>query len=197
MEIALWLLFWAVVWGSFNSFFKWKIEKTHSKRYFWTSIFFLICALLALLIFRTNLTGSLWPLSLAWLLTTFAGFFLSDFFPFYKRIKNGKYYLSSLPSNIFLQQIMIVIAVRIISSYFGLKYFDFYFGIFFMLMHSPIVFLKWAKLRYLYLVLTLAGGTLFSYLIKNYGEPGIFLSFIFHYFLYIPIFYYLRDERKM
>lgn len=197
MEIIEWFIVWFLFWGSFNSFFKWRIQKTGRKRYFFTTFCFLLGTFVIHIVFHRYLADSISSLVLAYLVALATGFFFSNYFPFYKCIKNGRYYLSSLPSNILLQQSMVVLAIRVLSQYLGANYIDLYLGIIFFLVHLPVIFFKWVKLRYLYLIFTLIGGITFSYLIRNYGNLGVFLSFLIHFGTYIPIFYHLKDERKM
>jgi len=124
------------------------------------------------------------------------GLILSQTPTFYKRIRVGRYYPIFLPFNILFQQLFVVAGIYILQMMFMGRYYDFYFGILFTLVHLPVIFLKWARLRYLYLVFTLFCGTLFSFLIRNY-EFGSLVSFMVHFIVYIPLIYYLRDERKI
>lgn len=197
MEIIEWFVVWFLFWGLFNAFFKWKIDQSGKKKYILTAVFFLSCYAVIYAIFYKYLLNSASPLLLGFLATLIIGFFFSDYFPFYKHIRNGKYYLASLPSNIVMQQALVIIAIKILSQLSGNKYLDVYFGIMFFIVHSPIVFFKWPRLKYLYLILTFLGGTMFSFLMRNYGDTGIFLSFLLHYCFYIPIFYRLRNERRI
>lgn len=196
-NILILIILWAIIWLSFNAFFKWKIEKTHRTKYFWTSIFFLTLTAIVIFAYLEIFTVWGWPLIGTYLFATFVGFFFSEFYPFYKHIKNGRYYLASLPSNILMQQSMVLIAWIMLNRLFFNSYQHYYLGILFMILHMPIIFLKWAKLRYLYLVLTLLAGTVFSYLYASFDKAGLVISFLIHYGVYILSFYYLKDERKM
>lgn len=195
MQLVIWILFYLAIWTLYNSYFKWKMYRAGKKQYLLSTIFFLLSAVAFNFIFYKYTRGSISTLILALIVSIGIGFFFSTFFPFYKHIKNGRYFLVSMPSDIFFQQLMIITAIKILSQYFGANYIDLYFGLFFALTHLPIIFFKWARLRYLIVILTLIGGTAFSYLIRNNGQTGVFASSLLHFLMYIPIFYYLRDER--
>lgn len=195
MNLILWFLVWLAFWTAYNAFFKWRIENSHRKKYFWFSIFFLICAFVAYFLLGLQNKISLIPSLTAWVIALLIGFFFSAYFPFYKHIRNGKYFLVAMASDVLFQQVMILIALNILGSLIKSNYFDLYFGLFFMLLHFPILFFKWARLRYLLFFLPFIGGAIFSFLIRNFGELGIILAFLIHFCTYIPIFYKLKDER--
>lgn len=182
-----WYLIWFLIWGIFNYRFNWNLAKNKQEKYITPAIFFLSASMLLCLLFPSILLNSLYPLVTGAIFAFFLGMFFSNYYPFYKHIKNGKYFLVVLVSDILFQQIMVVLGVNFFTN----------FGLIFMTAHLPVLLLRWAKLRYLYLVLTFFGGTAFSYLILNFGTLGIIASFILHYSLYIPIFYYLKDDRKI
>lgn len=182
-----WYLIWFVIWGVFNYKYNWNLAKTKKQRYITPTLFFVASTILLFILFPLFLSKKLYPLATGALFSIFLGIFLSNYYPFYKHIKNGRYFLIALVFDIFFQQTMVVVGVNIFSN----------FGLFFMLAHLPVLLLKWAKLRYVYLILTFFGGTAFGYLIPHFGNLGIVISFLIHYMLYVPIFYYLRDERKI
>lgn len=197
MAIIFWFVIWFLIWTVFNVRFNWKKAKTKNDKYYVTSGFFFICSAIVFLTFRSFFAGNGIYLAAGFIFSVFIGIFFSDYHPYYKHIKNGRYFLIALAFDILMQQILIVVGLKFLTQYFGVDYKNFYFGIMLVLGHLPVVFLKWAKLRYLYLVLTFFGGTLFSYLINRYLGIGITASILIHYTLYVPIFYYLRDERKI
>jgi hypothetical protein len=182
-----WFLTWFMVWGAYNVYFKWKIDVIKNEKHLFTSAYFLISSLVAYSLFAKSLLFS-YPLIVAFLISLFVGTFFSHFYPFIRHIKNGKYFLISLSFSILFQHIMINVGVNIEPKYFGFI---------FMAGHLPVIFLKWARYRYLYLVLTYFGGTDFSYLITKYSDTGVITSYMLHYLFYIPIFYYVQDERKV
>ncbi|QQG41804.1 MAG: hypothetical protein HYV90_00625 [Candidatus Woesebacteria bacterium] len=197
MPIAIWYVIWFLIWGIFNTRFNWKIAKTKKEKYYQTSFFFLLSSIAVYFIFENFLSKSIEPILLGFIITVGLGIFFSDYYPYYKHIKNGKYFLVSLAFDILLQQVMVVAGIKILNQYFGMNYNNLYFGVMFSAGHLPVIFLKWAKLRYFYLVLTFLGGIGFSFLINEIGGVGILISFLLHYSLYIPMFYYLQDERKI
>ena len=195
MEIILWIVFYLVVWSLFNSYFKWKIFKSGKWKCILFITFFLVSSILFDILFYKNLAISIYTLICAMLISTLIGIFFSIFPPFYKHITNGRSFLLWMPSDIFLQQAMIITAISILRGYFGTGYSDLYFGLFFITIHLPILFFKWVKLRYLVVAFTFVLGFIFSYLIRSFGETGVLIAFLLHFCMYIPVFYYLRDER--
>lgn len=197
MQLFIWFLFYGVIWSLYNSYFKWQIYKAGRKQYLFSMIFFLIGAVIFNFYFYTYTKSSISTLLLALIVSIGIGFFFSTFFPFYKRIKNGRYFLAALPVDILFQQSMVIVAIKILNQYVGTGYIDLYFGIFFAITHLPVLFFKWSKLRYLIVLISLGGGTLFSYFIRDYGDTGALFAFLMHFCIYVPIFYYLQDEKKI
>lgn len=190
-----WILTYIVIWSLYNCYFKWKIFKSGKNETLFFILFFLISSIIFDIFFYKYLSGSVLNLIFALIVSTVIGLFFSNYPPFYKHIKNGKYFLVWMPSDVFFQQGMIVTAVVLLKQYFGSGYLDLYFGLFFALIHMPILFFKWAKLRYLIVLFSFVLGLIFSYLIRTFGGVGAFSAFLMHFCIYIPIFYYLRDER--
>lgn len=139
----LWLVFYLVVWSLFNSYFKWKIFKSGKWKCILFIAFFLVSSILFGIFFYTYLATSIYTLIGAMLASTLIGILFSIFPPFYKHLKNGRSFLLWMPSDIFLQQGMIIAAISILRSYFGTGYIDVYFGLFFIAIHLPILFFKW------------------------------------------------------
>lgn len=195
-EIITWVAIWFSAWGAFNYKLNWNKAKTFVQRYIITSLFFLISTIIAIYIFDILESSNLYLILIGSIISMFLGTLLSNYYPFYKRIISGKYFLVSLVFDILFQQIMVIAGIKVLENYYRSGYLDLYFGILFMIGHLPIIFLKWAKMRYFYLIATLFGGTIFSYLINNYLNGPVY-NFLIHYFVYICLFYYLKDERKI
>lgn len=194
-DILIWISVWFGVWGVWNIFFKPKLNKTKN-RYIVEGGYFTLVSLATLVLFEPLLKQYAWWLLLAFLICTSLGLILSGKKGFTKRIKSGKYFLLLHPFNIFFQQSMVIIGVYALSKYLGNSYKDIYFGIGFAAFHSPVVFLKWAKLKYLYISGALLGGITFSYLARNI-TGGVAISYLLHYLVYIWIIYYLKDQNKI
>jgi len=197
MQLITWLVFYAVIWILFNGYFKWKIFKTGKNETLFFILFFLISAIIFDIFFYKYLSVSILTLVFALIVSTLIGLFLSNYPPFYKHIKNGRFFLVWMPSDVFFQQGMVVAAIILLRQYFGSGYLDLYFGLFFALIHTPILFFKWAKLRYFIVLFSFVLGLIFSYLIRSYGGIGVFSAFLLHFCIYIAIFYHLRDERSV
>jgi len=197
MTLALSVFSWISVLGIFNEFFKSRIYKKGKYEFAFTDLFFITCFILTYSVFFQTLKGYITYLVLAWVTTSLFGFFLSYDYLFYKRIKKGRYYLISLPSNLLFQQTVVCATVLFINQYCTGISANLIFGAVFFVLHIPIIFCRWVKLRYLYLILAFFGGMIFSFLITNYGGFGVTLSFLVHLGFYVPIFYYLRDETKI
>lgn len=194
-QLIIWLIVWVSVWAAWNLFFR-QLFRGRNKQYIISGVFFLASFVAVLLLFNTYLQPFLPGLILGFLITTFIGLLSSDIKTLLTKIKSGKYFLLFHPFNILFQQAMILTAVKILNVYFGKGYHDYFFGILFMLIHVPVIFIKRAKLRYYFVALSVLGGMLFSYLIRNYTY-GLTLSYLVHYFLYILFIYYLRDQNKI
>lgn len=194
--IIVWIFVWFLSWSIFNYKFNWNKAKTYTQRYILTSLFFTISTIVSYYIFGTSIIISTRPIFIGFIISMSFGVLLSNYYPFNKHIISGKYFLISLVFDILFQQIMVVSGILVLKNYFESNYLDFYFGILFMLVHLPIIFLRWAQMRYFYLIATLFGGTIFSYFVNNYLNGSTY-NFLLHYFIYICVFYYLKDERKM
>lgn len=197
MKIVLWFFAWFSIWAIFNVRLNWKILKAKKGKHWVISSFFLLSSIVVFLMFKALVFESTKLILLGFILNFFMGIFFSNFYPYRKHIRNGRCFLISLSFDILMQQIMILAGVKMLSQYFGSNYRDAYFGLMFLSAHLPAIFFKWAKLRYLLIPSTLIGGVLFSYLIRSYTGTGILLSSLLHYTLYIPVFYYLRDEARI
>ena len=118
------------------------------------------------------------------------------FKPYKDNIKSGRYYLLIHPFNILFQQLMVYLGINLLAKLLGGSYRDYFFGVVFMSIHLPVIFIKWAKFKYFYLLGAFAGGIFMSHLIRNY-TVGIFLSYLIHYAVYIMIVYLLRDQNRV
>lgn len=193
--LIIWVVIWWIVWISWNLIRKF-LEQLQSKKYIYWGLFFLPFSILIYLYYQQYLHSYLYQLLIATVSVNFLGMFLGTDKVFYTSIRKDRFFLLFQTFCILFQQIMVVSGILLLKLYFGDEYQDYYFGIWFFVMHSPIVFAKWAKLRYLYLTLSLLGGIAFSYLINNV-KYGLILSFLLHYLLYVWTIYYLKDERKI
>ena len=195
LQLALWLIIWSVTWYFFNSKIKWRASR-EQKMYINNFIYFIIAALLTFTVYSQIIASVLAKITFAFILTVTLGYYLSTASLYRKRIKKGKYFLVSVVSDILFQQMMVYVAIILLLDLYSNSYTNYYFGFFFTIVHLPVIFLKWVKLRYFYLMLTFLGGTLFSYLIINFSF-GIFYTFLIHYLIYLTILYFLQDDTKI
>lgn len=195
-EIVYLVLLWFITWGFFNIYYKWKIITKSLFGYVSTSAYFLINFLIIFVIYKKSLLPFTLDLVVALLIATTIAFLLLSTSFFRSKIENGKYFLIFHVFNILYQQGMVVLLINQLSRYFGSNYKDYYFAVTFMLLHTPVVFLRWAKLRYYYLLLTYISGYLFSFFINNI-QFGAGLSYLAHYIAYIFIILILKDKNKI
>lgn len=191
-NLLIWILLWAIIWTFFNLFIKWYYKKSSGSQYILNSIFFLISSTIVYFVFK-NYFSAVNHLIYAALICILLAIILGSIPKFYSKIKKGRYFLVTKSVDIFMQQLFVLSAVAILTQIYKSGYHDYYFGIIFMSVHFPIIFLKWSKFRYLFLFLTLIGGAVFSYLIRNY-YAGMFLSYLLHFAAYIPVIYFLKNE---
>ncbi len=194
--LFLWIIDWVIVWYIVNLPLK-RINLTGGFRgYIIGSFYFLSATLISFRIFKNYLPDSS-KYFLPLLITIIIGILLSRTPIFYRNIKKGRYFLIFHPFNILYQQVMVVAGFSILTSIFKLQYNDFFYGLFFFIIHSPIIFIKQSKLRYYYLFFALFGGTLFSILLRDLPNTGYIYTFLIHSFAYILVVYYLKDETKI
>jgi len=161
-----------------------------------STFFFIFAFLVNFFVFKNILIPYLWVLILGFLVSSSIGLIFSNVKFLYKYIKSGRFFLLFHPFNILFQQSSVVIGIILLENYLHNSYQNYYFGVAFMILHFPVVFFKWAKLRWFYLAGTLLGGTLFSYLILNFSF-GATLTYLIHYLIYVGIIYYLKDQNKI
>lgn len=195
-EIFFAIFLWFLTWGFFNVYYKWRFISKSYFGYLTTSGYFLISFFVTLLIYKNILQFQLFNLIISFVLCSLIGFAFLKSNYLKNMINNGKGFLLFHVFNILYQQAMVVVFISLMKNYYTNDYKDYYFGILFMLLHIPVIFLKWAKLRYLYLLLTLISGFIFSYLI-NTNSFGSGLSYLIHYVAYIFIILILKDKNKI
>ena len=191
-SLIVWFVAWFIFWGIFNGFFRWQFKTFGKLRYVLNWLFFVFTSI-PLYFLLTNPLFDVHQLSYAFFTCMTLGVILSQIPVFYKKIEKGRFFLEFHEGNILLQQLFVIAGVYFLSQYYGPNYKDSYFGIVFSLTHLPVIFLRWAKLRYLYLVFTFIAGIAFSFLIRNF-QYGVFVSFIVHYCTYIFLIRYLKNE---
>lgn len=192
INLILWFLAWFIFWTLFNGFFKWQFKSSGKLRYVLNWLFFVLTSALLYYILGSSLFN-INQLSYAFFSCMLLGVILSQVPAFYRKIKKGRFFLEFHEGNILLQQLFVASGIFYLSEYFGSGYIHYYFGIMFTLAHFPVIFLKWAKLRYLYLIFTFLAGTIFSHLIINF-QYGVFASFLIHYTTYIYLILFLKNE---
>lgn len=195
-DLIVWIGIWFLVWGSFNIYFRWKWEYLNSKKFVPRGLFFLISFLIMYYFFYPIAVPYLYKMLLGLLITNIIGLFLCFNKNYYKNIIKDRFFILFQTFNILFQQVSILIAMLLLKKFFGNQYTDLHFGLFFVGIHFPLVFLPWAKLKYWILASCFFGGWLFSYFNFNFYY-GIVFSFLIHYFLYIIEMYSLKDEEKI
>jgi len=100
------------------------------------------------------------------------------------------------PANIFLQQIFVVSGIYLLQILLGNNYSNWNFGCLFAISHLPVIFIKWAKLRYWYILLSFLGGTVFSYFITSYSY-GPIITFTLHYLAYFIFLSITKSEDQL
>lgn len=172
------VLYWFVIWGIFNLVLR-ERNYGYSSGSRVTAIFFLISALIPTVFLYQNY---FYQISLVWLSTIIS---LSIFLILYRTFPHKLWYKSMQVKSldVCFQQIIIFALIQSFST--QLTTGAVAFGIFFGLIHIPIVLSK-VKRKYLYLFSSFIGGFVFYFLIINY-DFGVVLSYIVHVIYYVLI----------
>lgn len=195
-EIEIWILVWFLIWGIFNGFFKWFSDRFSYKKFIPRGFFFLISFVVIYFKYESKLLPHITDLVIGFVAANIIGSILSVNKNFYKEFVKDRFFILFQSFNILFQQAMILVAFGILRNYLGHLYSHYFFGLFFLIIHLPIIFFRKMKLRYLILLYCLLGGITFSYLYTNYAM-GIVYSFLIHFSLYIWMIYYVEDEKKL
>jgi hypothetical protein len=196
-KLAVWILFWLVVFGLF--FVLMKNGITYTKRYGITIGFFVLSTLLAILIFGVPNTGRIDPLSLVvpvmvYLLAIVLydvsrkklqkpRFLLSQY-PTQEFLKMDYRYLFSKTFDLLFQQTMIVIGVFLLrDAGFPTSLIMFWFFALFGLIHIPLIKTAGRLFGIYYLVAALVGAIAFPLLILHVPS-GIVYSYSVHLLFY-------------
>ena len=195
-DLIIWVITWYLIWGSFNYKVRWSLEQFRGKKYIGRGLFFLLSFVFVYFTFNKYTNSFAVQLVLATILANVVGLYLGFTKSFYNKFKKDRYFLAFQSFNVLFQQTMVVVAISMLQSFFGQDYKDYCFGIMFFVVHLPILFLPWAKLKGLYAIYSLFGGFIFSYLINNY-QLGLVITFTLHYAMYVWSIYYIKDEEKI
>lgn len=195
-EVAIWILIWFLVFGVWNGFFKWFLERLSYKKFIPRGLYFLLSFAIVYYKYENLIILHLSQLIIGFLIANFVGTLLSLNRNFYREFVKSRFFILFQSFNILFQQAMIISSIVILKNYLGIQYSHYFYGLFFTIVHLPILFFRKFKLRYLILIYCIFGGFMFSYLILNH-PLGIILSFLLHFSLYIWMIYFLEDDRKM
>jgi hypothetical protein len=196
MDLTFWFLIWFAIWGVFNLFVRWPLEKFKSFKFAYRGVFFLLLFALIQFVFEGYLKPFHFQILISVLLVNAFGILVGFEKIFYKNFKKDRFFLLFQTFNILLQQAMVVVALGIITDTYGESYRDLRLGLIFLVAHFPIVLLPWAKMKYYLFASTFFAGMLFSYLIRT-NTFGLVISFTIHFCLYIYLINKLKDERKI
>jgi len=195
-DFILWSIIWFGIWGILNIYFKWKWEKLKSNKYIPRGLFFLLSYAITYYFFSNRLYVFSGYLLFSLLITNIIGIFLSFNKNYFSSFFKDRFFILFQTFNILFQQASILVLMLLLKDYLGKSYKDIYFGIIFFAIHTPLLLLPWAKLKYYLLIGCFFGGWLFSFLNFNF-QYGIVYSFLIHYFVYVWEMYYLKDESKI
>ncbi len=195
-EIIIWFVIWFFVWGILNIYFKWKWEALKSKKYVPRGLFFLFSFAVTYYVFYQRLFIFSGQLLFSLVLTNFVGIILSINKKYYSKFFKDRFFILFQSFNILFQQSSILVLMLLLKEFLGNTYNDIYFGMIFFVIHTPLLLLKWVKLKYYLLMSCFIGGWLFSYFNFSY-QYGLIISFLIHYLVYVWEMYYLKDEAKI
>jgi hypothetical protein len=192
--IVLWFTNWFIVWGIYNYFLKEK--KITFKGQLLNGLFFLLLFILSYFLFSQWFTLPLKSLLIAFIITIpislifyFAPFKIGTHF-----INKRTLYLSQINFNLLYQQLMVFILIAI---FFNPDY-QFLSAcntiLLFTLAHTPLLFFKHIKLRYVYVLVTIFCGAIFFSLIAYWGFIGSIYSYLIHYTTYLILSLWIKDE---
>jgi hypothetical protein len=195
-EILIWVAVWYLIWGIYNAYLRWVWEGLRDLKYVPRGIYFFIAFIVIFVIYYNNLYVYSGLLFISLILTNVLGLLLSTTKVYYDNFKKDRFFILFQSFNILYQQTSLIALMLILKKYLGENYKDIYFGVTFFLIHTPLLFLPWAKLKYYIVIGCFFGGWLFSYLNFNYVY-GLIYSFLIHYLVYVWEMYYLKDEEKI
>jgi len=195
-DLIVWITIWYFVWGTFNIKLRWSLEQFKSKKYVGRGLFFLFAFLIIYFLYNRFLITYSAQLLISVIIANMIGVYLGFKNSFFKKFTKDRYFLLFQTFNILFQQSMVIASIYLIKNIFGDNYTHFHYGLWFFLVHLPVLFLPCARLRILYLIYSLFGGVIFSYTIANY-QYGLIINFLFHYCVYIWTIYYIKDEEKI
>jgi hypothetical protein len=195
-DLIVWIGLWFFVWGIFNAYLRWKWDAYKTKKYLPRGLFFLLAFLAIYYQFHLIISEYMVRLVLSFLLLNTIGLLLSLNRKYYQKFSKDRFYILFQSFNIFYQQTSILIAILLLKKFVGDSFSDIHFGLFFLIIHSPLAFFPWIKLKYWVLTGCFLGGYLFSYLNLSFYY-GIIISSLIHYVFYAWEIYYLKDEEKI
>lgn len=192
----MWTILWIVVWSVFNLKIRWFLDKFNDERYIGRGVFFLISFFLTYILYSNLITSYIPQLLLAVILVNFIGVVLSLTPKFYAKFKKDRFFILFQTFNVLFQQTMVLVSILLLKNHLGYNYNNFYYGIWFFVMHIPILFAKWSRLRYLFLIYSLFGGLIFSFLFNSLSF-GIIICFLIHFIVYIWSIYYIKTDKQI
>lgn len=194
-DILYWILIWYLVWGIYNFYFRWAWEKFKSKKFIPRGLFFLASFFIVYYFFKNLLNPFMLHLTISFIVMNLIGLTLSLNKTYYHNFSKDRLFILFQSFNIIYQQASVVVGLVLIKSLVT-SYSDIYFGIFFGIVHLPLLFFKWVRLKYQVLVACFVIGCVFSFLINNF-QYGVLISSLLHYLFYAWQIHYLKDEEKI
>ncbi len=194
-DIIVWVTIWYLIWGFYNIKLRWSLEKFKKDKYIPRGLYFLTSFIVIYYIYKNFISEHILQLIYIFVVTNIIGLILTFNKNYSSKFKKDKLFTLFQSFNILYQQASILALIILIRNFYP-NYNDLYLGIFFGVIHLPLIFLPWAKLKYIIVLGCFVIGTLFSYLITNY-KFGLSISFLIHYIYYAWEIYYLKDEEKI
>lgn len=180
--IVIWLVFWVVVMGLPNYLFK-KYKITYYENSWQHTVFYFFSLIILGAVYRDYFSQYFIELSLVQILATLGLFFVWVLIPavykndYYTKSERFSYQLPKFFEILFQQLCFLA----------GLLTFGFApvgFGLVFFAIHLPVMFLISKKFAYVFIVSSLLGGLIFSYL-QSQGINGFLYSLSLHFLFYI------------
>ena len=144
-EIAVWILIWFFVWGIFNGFFRWFTQRFSYRRFVTHGFFFLLSFIVVYFKYERLLLPHIPDLIIGFVVANLIGSILSLNKNFYQTFVKDRFFLIFQSFNILFQQAMIIVSLSLLKNFIGSGYTDYIYGLFFVIVHLPIIFFKKRK----------------------------------------------------
>src|SRR3989344_1368461 len=148
-DLAIWIAIWIGVWGFYNLSLRWFTEIYGYRKFVPRGLFFLISFLVTYFIFQQRLTQYLPQLIVAFAISNYVGLIISINEKLHKQFTKDRFFMLFQTFDILFQQTSILILIQILDSNIKQGYADIYLGMFFFVIHSPILLFRWVKYRFL------------------------------------------------